>query len=358
MSAPIFLGSGRYLQAPGAIQHVGRETRYFGSKAIVVAGDISWGIVGDKVRASLDAAGISHARFRFEGYCCPENTAEMTAAIKAFDADVVIAVGGGRCMDAAKWGAHVNGLRLVTVPTSSATCAACVALCIQYDAGGALDKAQYADEDVAAVVVDEEILARSCPATLHRSGMIDALGKWPELTFSAAHSPNWTDNMTTRLGLEVAAFTTDNYLQLGRKALADIEAGRLTREASDLFSLNLLHTGLISSLVTGGRQLAVAHAIYYCVTRNYVEQRQKFLHGEIVSAGLALQMAINGRPGREIDNLVSFLKDIGAPSCLSDIDIPADAENKALLFDFIKENVEVPEPVMQEIGRQIEQLSE
>ena len=357
MSAPIFLGSGRYLQAAGAVQYVGRETRYFGQKALVVAGDTSWGVVGEKIMASLEAVGIEYRRFSFSGYCGEDNTQKMTSAIKDFDADVVIAVGGGRCMDASKWAAHVNQLRVVTVPTSAATCAACVALCIHYQNDGALDKALYADEDVAAVIVDDEILAFSCPPYLNRSGMIDALGKLPELTFSAAHSPNWIDNITTRLGLEVAAFTFTNYLQLGRQAMADLEAGELTKEVADLFSLNLLHTGLISSLVTGGRQLAVAHAIYYCVTRQYPEQRQKYLHGEVVSSGLALQMAINGCPAEDIEELVSLLKDIGAPSCISDIDIPANTENKAILFNFVKDNVEVPDQIMKEVGKQIELLT-
>lgn len=358
MSAPIFLGSGRYLQAPGAIQYVGRETHYFGHKAIVVAGDTSWGVVGDKIEASLGAADIEHRRLTFSGYCGEENTAKISAAIKAFGADVVVAVGGGRCMDAAKWAAHVNHLRVVTVPTSSATCAACVALCIHYKADGALDKAQYTDEDVAAVIVDDDILAYACPPYLHRSGMIDALGKLPELTFSSAHSPNWTDNVTTRLGVKVATFTFKNYLSLGRKALADLDAGKLTKEASDLFSLNLLQTGLISSLVTGGRQLAIAHAIYYCVTRKFPHQRHKYLHGEIVSSGLTLQMAVNGCSSQEIGELVSLLRDIGAPSCISDIDIPANAENKAILFEFMKQNVEVPDAMMKEVGKQVELLTQ
>ncbi len=357
MSAPIFLGSGRYLQASGAIEYVGRETGYFGHKAIVVAGDTSWGIVGDKIIASLKRYDIEYFRYPFSGYCGEDNTLKITKGIKDFGADVVIAVGGGRCMDASKWAAHINQLRIVTVPTSAATCAACVALCIHYHNDGSLDKAQYADEDVAAVIVDDDILALSCPPHLNRSGMIDALGKWPELTFSGAYSPSWTDNVTTRLGVKIADFTFRNYLQIGRQAMADLEKGSLTKEASDLFSLNLLHTGMISSLVTGGRQLAVAHAIYYCVTRQYPEQRQKYLHGEIVSSGLALQMAINGCSQAEIAELVLLLKDIGAPSCISDIDVPATTKNKAILFDFIKDNVEVPDLVMKEVGKQVQLLT-
>ena len=45
----------------------------------------------------------------------------------------------------------------------------------------------------------------------------------------------------------------------------------------------------------------------------YKDVRRKYLHGEIVAMALPLQLAVNGRPEADIEELKAFLREVGIP---------------------------------------------
>jgi len=67
-------------------------------------------------------------------------------------------------------------------------------------------------------------------------------------------------------------------------------------------------TGTVSSLMSGGRQLAISHALYDAVCKHFKEQQRSFLHGEIVSAGIALQLHVNGVAPAQIEKTAPISK--------------------------------------------------
>lgn len=88
----------------GKLAEAGAEAAKLGKKALIVSyADPNVAGTLDRVRASLDAAGVAHESFLD---VTPNPAVEMIAVgvarAKAFGADLVIGVGGGSAMDAAK----------------------------------------------------------------------------------------------------------------------------------------------------------------------------------------------------------------------------------------------------------------
>ncbi len=340
-SAAFQLGSGRVLQGPGAIEQTGREARPYGNKALILASKTPWEKYGEKLIKSLSDSDIEYTFYLFEGYCSDNNTDQIAQAIDREDASLVIAMGGGRCLDTGKWAANKAGVRCVTVPTSAATCAGYVSLCVLYDDTGTTLKTVFCHHEVAAMLLDTDIIIGDCPARMFASGIADALAKFPEMDFSLHNVSGWDPGVMPFLGLAISDFNKNVYLQKGLQALADVRNGRTTDTAEDVLTVNIVTTGLISCMANNGKQIAVAHSIYDCVCALFKPQRAKYLHGEIVSCGLAVQMGINGYSEDRIDAMLSYLKELGTPTCLRDIEIEPTDENFAKISDYIIRSMDI-----------------
>ena len=190
-NAPILLGAGDFIQGPGVLDSIGSVVGNYGKKALVVAGNTAWQKTKSTIIDSFQNAGISFELYQFSGYCSDLKTDEISNLAKEKGSDIIVGVGGGKCLDSAKWSSNKADLRVVTVPTSVATCAAYVSLCVLYDDTGSTLKAVFTKHEVGAVLLDTQLIATDCPSRMFASGIADALAKEPELYFSIRHSPNW-----------------------------------------------------------------------------------------------------------------------------------------------------------------------
>ena len=91
-----------------------------------------------RMEESLKAGSIDYHVAVFEGYCTYGNARAHADAALAAGCDVIIGVGGGKCMDAAKAAGKMSGLPLGNIPTQMATCVACTNMAIMYEDSGAL----------------------------------------------------------------------------------------------------------------------------------------------------------------------------------------------------------------------------
>lgn len=345
--SPVMLGSGRYIQCPGAIHQLGREALYFGRKALVVTGRTPWEKFGEAISDSLKKHGIDFQVHHFSGYCSESNTVSIRDEAKEYGADLIIGIGGGKCLDTAKWSANLTGIRCITVPTSAATCAAYVTLCVMYDDTGSTIRSVFTEQEVAAVIVDTEIIARDCPPRMFASGIADALAKYPEVDFSMLYSTDWEKSVLPALALETAKFNTRKYFTSGLQALEDVKNGQATPVMEDILCTNIVLTGMVSALASGGKQLAIAHSFYDCVCTLFKPQRAKHLHGEIVSCGIPVQMGTNGYSEEQIKETVDFLKALGTPTKLGDLGIEATDENLEKIYGYVFSNMGISDLDMQ-----------
>lgn len=351
-NAAILLGAGDFIQGPDALQQTGSVVSIYGRNALIVADVIPWGKTNTTISAALKEKNISFEMHPFEGYCSDLNTDAVAEKAKMMNADVIIGVGGGKCLDTAKWGADKAGLRVVTIPTSVATCAAYVSLCVLYDDTGTTLKSVFTKREVGAVILDTKLIATDCPPRLFASGIADALAKEPELYFSIRFSKDWEKSVLPDLGYEIARFNTKRYFDQGEKALIAVKNGVLTSDVEDVANINVALTGMVSCLASGGKQLAIAHSLYDCICTHFKPQRTEFLHGEIVSCGIAVQMAVNGCDEESIEEVRSFLRRIGTPTTLKDIGVDPTEENVKIILDYIFNNMVIEDPNIRELIKQ------
>jgi len=146
-------------------------------------------------------------------------------------AEVIVGVGGGKALDTAKCVADDMNARVVTVPTSAATCSACACMSVIYSEDGDILSNAFHHREPYVVLVDMDILTRHCPPRMLASGIADAAAKYPEIAFSLEPSWDWEKSVLSFAGLTLAKFNWEVFEQKGAKAVRDVKEER-TRSRS------------------------------------------------------------------------------------------------------------------------------
>ncbi len=342
-----YLGGGRYIQAAGAAGLLGSELKRLGvHRALIIGGRTALSVARGKFEPELRQNGIQYEIAEFSGHCTLVQCSKYGEMAGSFGADIIVGVGGGKVLDTAKMVANNLNLGVVTVPTSAATCAAYAVLSVIYNEAGDVLYSVFHNREVLCVLVDLDILIHDCPARMLASGIADAAAKYPEIAFSIDYSPDWEKTILPSTALALSKFTWDAFFEKGGKALESALEKKNSVELEDCLCAGIALTGTVSSLVSGGKQLAIAHTFYDSVCKYFKAQQKKYLHGEIVSAGILLQMYVNGMDGSEIGCARSFLKGLGTPVSIEDLGIERNAENTRTIFRYIVEAMGLKEEWM------------
>ncbi|OYW84643.1 MAG: hypothetical protein B7Z22_10235, partial [Hyphomonas sp. 32-62-5] len=96
------------------------------------------------------------------------------ATFRAAAIDVLVAIGGGKVIDAAKCIARRINVPLIVCPTLASTDAPCSAAAVVYTAEGAFRDVEFLPSNPDLVVVDTAIIAKA-PVRFLLAGMADAL---------------------------------------------------------------------------------------------------------------------------------------------------------------------------------------
>ena len=340
----IQLCAGRYYQGNGVLSHLGEDAALLGSRLLLVTGQQSWRKVSPAVTAVLEQGRFQWETYQMSGCCCPANYQAAAAAGRAFGADAVVGVGGGRVLDAAKIAADLMGVRCITVPTSAATCAASAWLAVEYTDQGAFVGNYWARFPPFAVIADLDILIGNCPPRLQMVGFVDAMAKYPEISYNILHSGQWEQNVFSHNARLLAESTYSQLMSSGAEAFRLLQAGQNSPAVEDCICAALQLTGMISAMACGGKQAAVSHSLYsyFCTCRPAI--RARFLHGELVGASLVYQLAVNGAGREEQAQLYRFLRQFGLPACLEDLGLAHTPEEESSLFSFLAGNMPVTDP--------------
>ncbi|HIK14865.1 MAG TPA: iron-containing alcohol dehydrogenase, partial [Leptolyngbyaceae cyanobacterium M33_DOE_097] len=171
----------------GVITKAGDAIARLGTHPVIVSGKHTGAIVETVIRPMLAAQACQVAPVSYSPDCSEASLAKMRQAVAQHQADVIIGVGGGKALDAAKLLAHQTQLPVVTVPTSGATCAAWTALSNVYSQRGAFLYDVPLAHCPELLVLDYE-LVRSAPQRTLVAGIGDAIAKWYEASVSSGHS--------------------------------------------------------------------------------------------------------------------------------------------------------------------------
>lgn len=312
------ISPGRYVQGKGAIHRLGEFLNELGSRPLIVADDLVWGLVGHDIEASLSAAGLPMNREKFNGIPSSGEVDRLVGVIKEKDADIAVAVGGGSAIDAVKAAGFLAGIRWANCPTVASTDAPCSALSVIYTEGGEFEEYRFFPRNPDLVLVDSQIVANA-PVSLLIAGVGDALATWLEArATSRSNSKTMAGGLPTLTGTALAELSWNVLWDNALPAIDAVRDHEVTPAVEKVIEANTLLSGL--GFESGG--LAAAHAIHNGLTA--VTATHGLAHGQKVNIGSLTQLVLEGAPTSDIRDFIEFTTRVGLPTTLTEVGLRAD----------------------------------
>ena len=173
----VFIAPNRYIQGDGILDHLGRYLTIVPSRnAAILISEGGRRRVGERLLASLNEAQVNSTVVTFDGECSLQEIDRIVDILRkeAPPVDCLVAVGGGKCVDAGKCVAYRLGIPVVICPSLASNDAPCSALSVIYTPEGVSEAAEFFPASPAIVAVDTRIVAEA-PVRYLVAGMGDAM---------------------------------------------------------------------------------------------------------------------------------------------------------------------------------------
>ncbi|MCD7867630.1 MAG: iron-containing alcohol dehydrogenase family protein [Clostridiales bacterium] len=295
-----------------------------GGKILIISGAKSWVAAGEKIESAIRKAGFSLLGRELFGKDCTYSGVERLRALPAYqEADMVFAVGGGKCLDTCKCLCIEDDKPIFTFPTIASNCAAVTSVSIMYNDDGTFLKPHFFLRPANHAFIATDILAQAPPPRYLWAGIGDTYAKYYEATISSRGEdlPHFT-----ALGVAVSRMCVDPLVQYGPQAYADNKVGKVSDSFEQAVLSIVVTTGIASIFLTRGftpdYNSGLAHAIFYALTA-YPVIEEKHLHGEVVAFGVLYALLADGQE-EEFLRIWQLNRKLGLPLKLADIDIRRD----------------------------------
>lgn len=320
---------------------------FYGRKVALLYGEKAFKASRDKVLPALKNFDIIYQTV-YGKEASYANIDRLAAVEQISRADLILAVGGGKCLDVAKVVGDKLGKPVFTVASIASTCAAVTRIAVLHNDDGSFREVYRLTNPPVHCFIDPEIIVNA-PARYFWAGMGDTMAKHVECVFS---SKNDVLDFESALGRTISILCYDPILEKGEKAYDDVKNHVVSGEVEDVIKSIIIATGAVSLSVNPDYNSALAHALYYGLTvREWMEQ--KHLHGEIVSYGTLAQLLIDGQM-EELRKVYDFNKAVKLPVCLKDLDLDRDDPMDDILDATIinPELNHIPYPITKEMVRE------
>ncbi|NJO50600.1 MAG: iron-containing alcohol dehydrogenase family protein [Leptolyngbyaceae cyanobacterium RM2_2_4] len=316
-SAPLFtlnLAPATVIRGQDALAQSGAAIARLGQRPLLVGGDRTLSTVQPFLQPVLEQQRLEAAQAAYGADCSEASLAALRQAATNHEADLIIGLGGGKALDAAKLLAYQLDLPIVTIPTSAATCAAWTALSNVYSEQGAFlyDVSLSRCPDL--LLLDYGLIQTASNRTLI-AGIGDALAKWYEASVSSGHS----DYTLVIAAVQQARVLRDILFQKSAAAL-QAPGSAAWREVVDA---TVLLAGVVGGLGGAQCRTVAAHAVHNGLT--HLLESHGTLHGEKVAYGILVQLRLeemvqgNQLAATARQQLLKFYAEIGLPQSLSDL---------------------------------------
>lgn len=333
----VFISPQRYVQGAGVLDGFGDYLRLVGARRpgllISRRGESN---EGQRLLKSLRDKGTEARVSLFRGECSLEEIHHHVETFKGTDIDCLVAVGGGKCLDAGKGVAYRLRVPVVIVPSLASNDAPCSAVSVLYTPAGVWSGVEFYPQSPALVVVDTEVVA-TAPVRYLVAGMGDAMATWYEAQCAAGSGgTNVLGARPTIAAGAIGQACAQTLFQHGVAATGAVTRSEVTPELDLVVEANTLLSGL--GFESGG--LAAAHGYAQAFTA-LPETEGNHLHGEMVAMGTLGQLMLERRED-EARRVASFFAEVGLPVHLAQLSV--DAKNAkaietivegALTFPFI-----------------------
>ncbi|NCC52563.1 MAG: glycerol dehydrogenase [Spartobacteria bacterium] len=302
---------GKYIQGEGVLKKLPEYMALFGQQGLILASPTAY----NKILPAYEVdRGNRAARVElFGGECSEKELARVAAIIEKHGVEVLVGVGGGKTIDAAKIAADRANIPVLIVPTIASTDAPCSGCAVVYSEDGVFDFVYLQKMNPAAVLVDETVIAQA-PARFLVAGMGDALATWFEAdSCRRTLSENACGGISPMVGIHIARLCYDTLLAYGMAAKTAAECQVVTPAFSRIVEANILLSGI--GFESGG--LATAHSVHNGLTA--LEATHAFYHGEKVAFGVLAGLQLTDADPAESDRVYAFCEQVGLPTTLAQL---------------------------------------
>jgi glycerol dehydrogenase len=294
---------------------------------------------GGRVLDAMAREDVAAQTLIFNGECSREEIGRHVLAVQALPEaiDGLVAVGGGKVVDAGRAIAHRLGIPVAVVPSLASNDAPCAGVSVIYTPGGVTEDAEVYDENPALVLVDSGVIAQADERYLV-AGMGDAMATWYEARSCARTPGGFTvfGGRPTLAGTALAQLCADTIYEHGLAALKAVRRSEVSEALEHVVEANTLLSGL--GYESGG--LAIAHAVAqgYTVIDSV---HRNYLHGEMVAMGVMAQLVLEDWT-QEAERAARFFVSVGLPVHLEQLGLSPESHDDldaiveaALVFPFV-----------------------
>ena len=307
----IFRGNGAWLKALPHIKEVS-------SRPLILGRSLSTNKIRQQVYKDLHDENLSIYLSKLKFDCCYEDLERIKKIIVKNNCDSIIAIGGGKVLDAGKFLADSLSIPVITIPLSASTCAGWTALSNIYSINGQFIKDIELRSCPKILVLDHGFIQTAPKRTL-ASGIADALAKWYESSLTSSK----VEDGLVQQAIQISRVLRD-------QLLIDGESAYQTQSVQNIAWCNVvegcsLTAGLIGGIGGQKCRTAAAHALHNAITQ--VVATNKPLHGEIVGVGILLQLRLeetknnNKLANQTINQLLVLMKKLNLPTTISELGI-------------------------------------
>lgn len=292
----------------------------YGAKVLIISGIKSYEAASPKLLQAMEESGFAMAGHEYFGGDCTYANVERLRSLAVYkEADMVFAVGGGKCLDTCKCLCIEDNKPIFTFPTIASNCAACTSVSIMYQEDGTFLKPHFFTQPAIHAFIDTEIIAKA-PEKYLWAGIGDTYAKYYEATISSRGEEL---QHFTALGVSMSRMCLDPLVHYGVKAYQDNQKGICSYELEQAVLSIVVTTGIVSIFLTRDftpdYNSGLAHAIFYALTA-YPVIEQEHLHGEVVGFGVLYALLCDGQE-EEFQKIYQLNRKLNLPLKLQDIGI-------------------------------------
>ena len=307
----IFRGNGAWIKA---LPHIKKVT----SKPLLLGRSLSTNDIRQQVHKDLHDENLSVYSSNLKYDCCYEDLERIRSIILKNKCDSIIAIGGGKVLDAGKFLADSHSIPVITIPLSASTCAGWTALSNIYSMNGQFIKDIELKSCPKILVLDHGFI-KTAPKRTLASGIADALAKWYESSLTSSK----VEDGLVQQAIQISRVLRDQLLIEGESAYQ-------SQSVQNVAWCNVvegcsLTAGLIGGIGGQKCRTAAAHALHNAITQ--IVATNKPLHGEIVGVGILLQLRLeetknnNKLANQTIKQLLVLMKKLNLPTTITELGI-------------------------------------